>query len=345
MTTEALATASEAAAELARFDAEHFSGELAPLSAVLLRTESASSSQIENLTSGARQIAIAALGEPAGDNARLIDANTRAMNAAISLADDLDESAIIAMQQALLGENALDGWRTEQVWIGGHGAGPHAAHFVPPHHERLAGAMADLVAFMARDDLPVLVQAAIAHAQFETIHPFPDGNGRTGRALLHALLRAKGLVRHVTVPVSAGLLADVERYFAALDAYRLGRPDEIVIALGAAVFAATNNARELISSLRETRDAWRARLMARRDSVAWKVLDALPRQPVVNTAFIVQEFGVTQAAALRALRQLAEADILREFTGRARSRMWVANDVIDALDAFARRAGRRVRGA
>ncbi len=92
------------------------------------------------------------------------------------------------------------------------------AEFVAAAPPRIARAMADLVDFMARDDLPALAQAAVAHAQFETIHPFPDGNGRTGRALVHALLRAKGVTRHVTVPVSGGLLHDREGYVTALDA-------------------------------------------------------------------------------------------------------------------------------
>jgi Fic/DOC family len=83
-------------------------------------------------------------------------------------------------------------WRDQPVWIGGGDLSPHNADFVPPHHSRVEPAIADLVRFMDRDDMPPLVQAAIAHAQFETIHPFPDGNGRTGRALVQSLLRGKG---------------------------------------------------------------------------------------------------------------------------------------------------------
>src|SRR5262249_56504813 len=92
---------------------------------------------------------------------------------------------------------------------------PHGAAFVPPHYERVPDAMRDLMSFVRRDDLPVLAHAALAHAQFETIHPFVDGNGRTGRALVHAMLRARGVTRNVTVPVSAGLLTDTDAYFAA----------------------------------------------------------------------------------------------------------------------------------
>lgn len=340
---EARLAAAESAEELARFDAEQSANkELAPLTAVLLRSESASSSQIENLTSGARQVAVATLGESATKNAGLIAANVHAMEAALALSETLDAAAMIAMQEALLGDLAVRAWRSEQVWIGGHGAGPHMADFVPPHPDRVADAMSDLVAFMARDDLPVIVQAAVAHAQFETIHPFPDGNGRTGRALLHALLKGRGLVRSITVPVSAGLLTDTRGYFAALDAYRRGDLDAIVFALSDAVFAATSNGRWLLGELVTMRTNWTERLVARRDSVAWRLLDALPSQPVVNSAFVERNFGVSAVAALRALGQLEEASILREFTGKARSRMWVANEVTGVLDDFAARAGRRV---
>lgn len=201
--------------------------------------------------------------------------------------------------------------------------------------------MADLEKFMNRDDLPVLQQAAISHAHFETIHPFPDGNGRTGRALLQAQLRGKGIIRSVTVPVSAGLLTDTDRYFAALDSYRLGKPGDIVIVLSDAVFAAVANARILRDNLRKVTAGWKTSLTARSDSVAWRILEQLPAQPVVNSDWVTDTFEVSGVAAQRALRQLEETGILREFTGRKRSRLFVADEIIDELDAFAERTGRR----
>ena len=215
---EVLTAADEASHALARFDAQ--AGEVvAPFAEILLRTESASSSEVENLTASAKQIAFAATGESETPNARLVVANVRAMNAALALGDALDESSILAMHDALLRESAphfVGDWRHEQVWIGGGAWSPHDAVFVPPHHDRVPALMADLLDFASRDDVPILAQAAIAHAQFETIHPFPHGNGRTGRALIQAMLRRGGLTRSVTVPVSAGLLRDTGAYFTAL---------------------------------------------------------------------------------------------------------------------------------
>lgn len=192
---EVAADAEEAAAEVARFDAE-LGREIAPFAAVLLRTESAASSKIENLTASARAIAEAEIGPTRSRNAALIVANERAMTAAIALADRMDGEAILALHEALLGHSDPDitgRWREDQVWIGGHDLGPHQALFVPPHPEHVPAAIDDLVAFIDRDDVPVLAHAALAHAKFETIHPFPDGNGRVGRALVHAHLRKQGL--------------------------------------------------------------------------------------------------------------------------------------------------------
>lgn len=332
----------EAGAEIARFDQE-LGAEIAPFAAVLLRSESAASSKIENLTASARAIAEAELGQ-GGKNASIIVANQRSMTAAIDLADRIDADAILAMHAALLGASDPDiagKWRTEQVWIGSNDYGPHGAAFVPPHAERVPAAIDDLVAFIARHDIPRLAHAALAHAQFETIHPFPDGNGRTGRALVHAHLRHTHLTRHVTVPVSAGLLVAVDRYFDALTAYRDGDPVPIVERFVHASFAALSNGRELVGDLRNTRDRWRTQVRARRDATAWRIADLLLRHPVVNASFVATELDVAPRNVYRSLQPLIDAGVLVEFTSRKRDQLWRSPDVLDALDAFATRAGRR----
>ena len=144
--------------------------------------------------------------------------------------------------------------------------------------------MADLVTFMRRDDIPVLTQAALAHAQFETIHPFTDGNGRTGRAMIHSILRARGLTHHVTVPVSAGLLTDTPTYFAALSRYRAGDAAEIVRLMATASLTALTNARQLVADLDDVRDRWAEAIQARRDASAWQLADLFLRQPVLDAA-------------------------------------------------------------
>lgn len=139
--------------------------------------------------------------------------------------------------------------------IGGGNFGPRGADFVAPRHERVRTAFQDLLDFTQRGDIPTLPQIAIAHAQFETIHPFIDGNGRTGRALIQAMLRHSRLTRLITVPVSAGLLTNTDSYFDALSSYREGDPVPIVGRLAEASILAVINGRHLISDLRELRSS------------------------------------------------------------------------------------------
>lgn len=340
---ELQALSEEAATELARFDAEV--GQIAaPFAAILLRTESASSSEIENLSSGARQIALAELGAHASKNAQLIVGNVRAMQAALALSESIDGQAIIEMHRALLEESSpeiVGHWRDQQVWIGGGSLGPHTAQFVPPHHDRVPELMDDLALFANRVDLPVLVQTALAHAQFETIHPFPDGNGRVGRALIQAMLRGGQLTRNVAVPVSAGLLHDTGSYFEALGAYRAGDISPIVRAIADAAFAAVHNGRILVGDLEAVRLQWRDRVKARRDSSAYRLVDVLLRQPVIDSVTAAAQLGISTVNAQQAINRLVDADVLAQISTGKRNRLWLAKDVVRVLDEFGARAKRR----
>lgn len=339
-----MALAEDATQELARFDAEA-RNMVAPFTSILLRTESASSSQIENLTSSAKQVALAELGLARSRNAEMVVANVNATTAAVRLSEEIDEAAIIAMHAALLEgqQPAIVGqWRQEQVWIGGSGAGPHNADFVPPHHELVPAAMGDLVRFMERDDLPYLPQIALAHAQFETIHPFPDGNGRTGRALVQALLRQKGLTRSMTVPISAGLLSDVRSYFSALTAYREGNAGPILTAFGNAALEAVVNGRKLHSRIEEIDSQWRSALAGvRADAAAWKLLPWLLSHPVIDARTAAEATQVSLPATYAAIDELEKRDIVRpEKAGAKRNQVWLAPALLAALDEFAERARR-----
>ena len=341
---EVSAAVDEAAVEIARFD-EQMGVDIAPFAALLLRSESAASSQIENLTASARAIAEAELaGREGGGNAAQVVANTRAMTTAIDLSGGLSAEAILTMHDALMRPHDPEiagRWRSEQVWIGGGRLGPHHAQFVPPQHSRVPAAMADLIAFMDRDDMPAMVQAAIAHAQFETIHPFPDGNGRTGRALIHALLRGKGLTRNVTVPVSAGLLVDIDAYFSALNAYRSGEPEVIVARLADASFAAVANGRALVNELREIRASWADRIKARRGANTWRIADLLLAHPVLNAEMIATALEIAPSNVYAPVEPLLAAGVLTQANDKRRGQVWRSKEVLTALDAFAARAGKR----
>ncbi|WP_248581565.1 Fic family protein [Nocardioides sp. InS609-2] len=348
--------AAEATMELARFDAEMTERlatfgpgehEMSPMAAVLLRTESASSSQIEQITANARNLALASIGEKTGENAQLVATNTDAMRTAIALSEDISPKTILAVQNALLADSAPEHagkWRESQVWIGGRGSTPHSATFVPPTYHRVPELIDDLVDFTRRVDVQHLVQAAIAHAQFETIHPFPDGNGRTGRALVHAMLRNSGVTQRITVPVSSGLLTNVEDYYEALGEYREGDLNPIVQEFTRAAFRSIDNGRILVDDLVRTHASWLDRVKARSDAAVWRALPLVVSQPAVTVNYLMDNLAISQPAALRAVNQMIEAGVLESVGNPQRSRVWAAPEVTSALDEFAARAGRRSFG-
>jgi Fic family protein len=340
------ALAEEAAQEISRFD-ERYGEHVRPFATLMLRSESVASSQIENLTASARSLGEAELGANDKANATLVVRNVRAMETALAAADDLSPGSVLAMHRALMdGTRDADvagQWREEQVWIGTSMASPIGAEFVPPHHSRVPALMADVMEYAARTDLPSLVQGAIAHAQFETIHPFTDGNGRTGRALLHAMLKHRGVATNVTVPVSAGLLANVRNYHDALTAYRAGDPEKIIVVTAEASFRAIDNGTTLANDVMAITEGWASKVTARGDSAVWPVLDLLARQPVINAAVLETKLGLDYRRQKRALDALEEAGIVVGVDKYKKGRFWRAPDMLAALDAFAERAGRRTR--
>lgn len=330
---------------LTAFDAGG-AGEVAPFAAILLRSESAASSHIENLTSSARALAEAAIGTGDRTNAVAILANVRTMQAAMDLAGDLDVASILSMHRSLMtGQQRLrpGRWREEQVWVGGTGVHPGDAEFVPPVAAEVPQLMDDLVAFLDRDDVPPLALGALAHAQFETIHPFADGNGRTGRALLHASLLNTGVIHRVTVPISAGLLVAKARYFAGLGSYRAGDAEPILRCVADAARAGVTVGEALVDRLRHVRGDWDRRVEARSDSAVWPIADLLLRQPVVTAKLVMTDLDVSAPTAQAALSRLVEAGILVESTGWKRNRVYRSPEVLDALDGYAASLGRRSR--
>ena len=340
---ELSAYAEDATEALVRLD-DRLGGEIAPFAALLLRSESAASSQIEHLTASARQIFTAELGAPTRTNATMIASNTRAMRSALELADELSVKTVLAMHSALMehdGRHRAGVFRDEPVWVGTSSRSPVGAVFVAPRHERVRSLMDDVMAFARRDDLPRLAQAAIAHAQFETIHPFTDGNGRTGRALLQSMLRGKGLTRNVTVPVSAGLLTDTDGYVDALTRYRAGEPEQIVRLVADAVFLAVDNSEQLVRDVHAIQERWRTAVVARSHSGIWRALDVLARQPVLDAATLAAQLGVEQRNAYPYLNRLAEFGVVQKKTEYRFGTLYRSDAILHALDAFAERAGRR----
>jgi Fic family protein len=310
---------------------------------MLLRSEAASSSQIENLTAAPASILKAEYGLGETANSSMILSNQKAMSAAISVSGEMSLESVLSMHRSLMAiidPIAAGLLRQEPVWIGGTALSPHGAKYIAPEFQEVPHLMGDLVEFAQRTDLPAIVQAALAHAQFETIHPFTDGNGRTGRALVHALLHRLGVTNSVTVPVSAGLLRDTSRYFDALTAYRNGVIEPIINVFADAAFEAINNGRQLAREIQEARMSWQTLIPMRSGAGATKLMENLLEQPILTRSTASEFLGTTPANAQLAIDRLVVAGILTQLGTGKRNRIWQAADVVSALERFAERSRR-----
>jgi Fic family protein len=223
--------------------------------------------------------------------------------------------------------------RDRQNWIGGNAYHPGRADFVPPPPERVKDLMSDLVAFMNRTDLPPVVQAAIAHAQFETIHPFADGNGRVGRALIHVVLRRRGLAPRYVPPVSLVLAADAKAYVAGLTAFREDRPAEWILRFAQATERAAAKAGELATRLAELQVKWRERAgRPRRHSSAEALIVQLPAHPIVTVATAQEILGRSKQAVNEAIAVLADKGVLQPITLAKRNRAWEARELFTLIN-------------
>jgi len=338
---EAVARATAALGEL---QTANSALDLETLAGPLLRAEALGSSFIEGLRASNKRLALAAYEPVAADpTARAVLGNVRAMERAMALVDEnrpfgLDD--LLDIHRVLL-EDTADGWfagvvRGEQNWVGGRGTSPADAAFVPPPPDRVPALLVDLVRFVNLDDLPAVAQAAIAHAQIETIHPFGDGNGRAGRCLIHVILRRRGASPRVAAPVSVILAANGRRYIAGLVDFREGRVDDWIGMFADAVTAAAAAAKRLWSQI----EALLAVLLQRAgsprvDSVARKIILGLPAQPVVSAEVAAARYAVTPTAARAALNRLQANEVLVPTrVGRRRGREWISDELFQVLDAF-----------
>lgn len=325
------------------FDNEH--GEiLAPFTAMLLRSEAAASSEIENLSASPRSILQAEIGINTGGNAEQIAANTEAMKLAVDSTEELSLASILEMHRMLMSRQRsvpAGVMRDVPVWIGG--LSPVSASMVGVDTRKLEGAMNDLLLFIHRDDIPSLMKAALAHAHFENIHPFEDGNGRTGRALVHSILKKEGVCNNSLVPISAGLLTSPQRYYQALDLYREGNAGPIVALFAESATIAVTNGRQLSSDILDIKEMWNEKLRSvRSHSSVWKLLTYLSGTPVLTVQSCLANVNISQTSLYESLNVLESRGITTK-SGNREKAQWRSVELLDALDRFAKRAGRRTK--
>lgn len=219
-------------------------------------------------------------------------------------------------------------FRKSQNWIGG--SRPNNAHFVPPAHEHIADVMSNLEKFIQDDqlDIPHLIRAALIHAQFETIHPFLDGNGRMGRMLVSLYLLEKKLLQHPILYISHFFENHRQSYYMALDQSRKNIDGMIkwVSFFLDAVTATANNGiavtRSIITHHKELSDST-IPAMGKRAPQGTALLNLLFQSPVINAREIQNSLEYSAQATQKLLNDFTDNGILREITGNRRNRIYV----------------------
>lgn len=325
--------------EMARFDVEL--GQRADnVPTMLLRSESSASSQIDRLTSTAQSVALAELYPKASSDARLVVANMIATQRALELPAGLTLEGIVEIHDLLLDNSHLENQtnsafeklRQKPVWLGGTSFTPHTALFVPPAFQHVPEYMADLIEFGTRSDLNPVVKAAILYAQFQTVHPFLTANGQTGRALVHHIFRAEGVLSSTLIPVSVGFLHNIDSLINALQSYREGDPlviiEELVSALELALFVS----RVTETSIESLLEDWDNLVGHRKGSKIRQLPKTLVKQPVVNSAYLADSLGVTQRTATTLILRACEYGMLRHMGKRQRGDFYQSDAIINVLD-------------
>jgi Fic family protein len=355
------ADVADAEAAIRRLDAgAHALADTEALARLMLRAEAVASSRIEGLEVGGRRLLRAEMASEIGGDARDVTAtevlgNIGAMRWAtetLAQAPRVTVDEICEIHRRLLEgtrpEHIAGRLRTEQNWIGGSSYNPCSAAFVPPPPGQVRRLMTDLCDFIDDDDLPAVVHAALVHAQFETIHPFADGNGRTGRALIHVVLRRRGLSQRCVPPISLVLATESDQYIAGLTAYRhIGRPSSPAAVRGvnrwlatfvSAARRAAVDAVDFEAQISDIQTDWRSAIgKVRAKSATDLLIGALPGAPIVTVTSAAELIGRTTQATNEAFKALIAAGVLTQVNvGRLRNRAFEAPAIIDAFTAFER---------
>lgn len=340
-----------AARAVVTLDAGHGS-DLSALSGLLLRTESVASSKIEYLDASIDDYARALHGARSNESAVAMVAASTAMErlmASVTESRHIALNDLLDAHRSLMADDPMERGhagrvRDVQNWVGGSDYSPRNALLVPPPPDLLAGLLDDLLIFANRADVPSLLQATVAHAQFETLHPFTDGNGRLGRALVNAILRARGTTTKVVVPIASALVARRDEYFSALDAYREGDLEPILKRFTEAALIAAEEASVTAERIRQLPDEWREGLgRTRQGSAPMLLVDYLLTQPVINAADVQASLGVRTSVAYAAIERLESAGVIRPLTDRERNQVWGASALMDELSDLDTRIQSRAR--
>ncbi|WP_131765142.1 Fic family protein [Candidatus Protofrankia californiensis] len=337
----------------------------------LLRSEAIGSSRMEGIRVAPQQVALAEFAVGAGPDtvvegfstgARRVARNITALRQAVTdvaRAGTITVDGIVSLQRTLLPGHRSTGPRTVQTWLGGSEWNPLDAAFIPPPASAVGRLMADLATYASEGPHPPLIQAGLVHAQFETIQPFDDGNGRVGRTLIHTVLARRGLLGRAVLPVSLVFMTRPREYVRALTAFCHEGPPNSMVARTAlnqwltffldAVVVAVEEARTFTAELAELRRSWDVRLSAFRNrttaprnrpwepSVSDRLLAALSESPVITEVSAARLLDVPPQAAWAAAEELVAAGILRRRQIGRGTIGYLSREVSDLLSSAERR--------
>lgn len=343
------------------------------LSRLLLRSEAIASSHIEGLQASAKKVAQAELQRAPRSPQRLSHNAAQQVAANISVIDkamgtlaageEITVAGIETLQHQLLtaeDAKAKDlGIRGFQNWLGGSSYHPLEAEFVPPPAQAVPRLLQDLAHYASGATHGALIQAALVHAQFETIHPFPDGNGRVGRALIHTIWRRRALETTAFIPVSAALATRSQEYVRGLTAFRSAADPSSPkwnedVARWLEVFldateAALEIAQHFATDIENLKSSWRERHEAfarksssralRSDSTAVRLREALPGMPMFTPALLQERLGVSAAAARHACGKLKDVGIIARLSIERGVEGWYAPEIFEVLNIYERQLG------
>lgn len=311
------------------------------LSAPYIREEAVLSSRIEGTQATVHDLLLfeADPDAPTARDVREVANYARALRHAFKQLDDLPLSVRLfrdmhrILFEGVPGAQTPGELRRSQNWIGPPGCTLETATFVPPPAEEMGPPLSDLESFLHERELPPLIALAMAHYQFEAIHPFLDGNGRVGRLLIPLLLAERAILRWPLLPLSTYLERHRAEYYEHLFAVSATGDftpwfDFFLEGVREQAAAAEERAVELV----DVQQRLRNRLLEERaPNSCLRLADHLLANPVVTARRTIDDLGVSPPTAHASIRRLEELGVLREITGRQRYRIYVADDVLQAV--------------
>ncbi len=338
-TERAIAAVEQADERAHRFEA---------LARLLLRSEGVASSHIEGVRAPAELVAVAEIDASAvdassawvADNLAVVDASLEHASSGARLGvGELHAWHRRLMAHGTLPEELVGAFRRSQSWVGG--ATPRHAAYVPPPADEVGPLMTDLLRFANRSRLDPVTVAAVTHAQFEAIHPYGDGNGRLGRALIGwVLARRTGVA--VPPPVSVVMARDIGGYLSGLTLFRRGDLGAWVLWMAEAVRRSADQVAEVLTHAEDVRRRWDVGLSGlRADAAARRLVELLSQHLVLTAPIAAELLGVSAPTARGAIAALAARGVLEplDLQPAVRGRpahWWMAGELVELVTRWSR---------